>query len=209
MLPPPRWFLPLDATIQMFTGLIALAVALYARRGYQWVQESSLYRIFVAFLLLGLAFVVSGLVMSFAQIQQMAFDQAVGSGALTQAGFALYYGFSIAAYGVLIHTYWRQLGLFAAAPLAPLVLFNSPPLELVVMVLVGLIVAAQVLRERGQGWGSRGVVTFSFVLVLISHAFIIFESGSNDYTLYLLARGLQMLGFSLMVVFLYRLGRVS
>jgi hypothetical protein len=209
MLPPPRWFLPLDASIQMFTGVIALAVALYARRGYQWVQESSLYRIFVAFLLLGMAFFISGLVMSFAQIQQIAFDQAVGSGALTQAGFALYYGFSIAAYGVLLHTYWRQLGLLAAAPIVPLVLFNSPPLELVVIVLLGLIVSAQVLRERGKGCGRGGVVTFSFVLVLISHTLIFFESGSNDYTLYLLARGLQMLGFSLMVVFLYRLGRVS
>ncbi|MGD0818212.1 MAG: hypothetical protein ABR986_07420 [Methanomassiliicoccales archaeon] len=201
--------MPLDATIQMFTGIVALAVALYARRGYQWVQESSLYRIFVAFLLLALAFIVSGVVMSFAQIQQMTFDQAVGSGALTQAGFALYYGLSIAAYGVLIYTYWRQLGLFAAAPIGPLVLFNSPPLELIVILLLGFIISAQILHEKGQGWRNQGVVTISFSLVLTSHILILFESGSNDYMPYFLARGLQMFGFALMVVFLYRLGRVS
>lgn len=201
--------MPLDATIQMFTGIVALAVALYARRGYQWVQERSLYRIFVAFLLLALAFIASGVVMSFAQIQQMTFDQAVGSGALMQAGFALYYGLSIAAYGVLVYTYWRQLGLFAAAPIGPLVLFNSPPLELMIILLLGFIISAQILHEKGQGWRNRGVVTISFVLVLTSHILILFESGSNDFMLYLLARGLQMFGFALMVVFLYRLGRVS
>ena len=198
----------MDATIQMFTGIVALAVALYARHGYEWVQESSLYRIFVAFLLLAMAFIISGVVMSFAQLQQMSFEQAVGSGALTQAGFALYYGLSIAAYGILIYTYWRQLGLFAAAPMAPLVLFNSPPLELVVILLIGIIVLAQVLRERGHAARGSGVVTVSFVLVLVSHLLILLESGSNDYVLYLLARVLQMLGFALMVVFLYRLGRV-
>jgi len=209
MLPPPHWFMPLDATIQMFTGIVALAVALYARSGYQWVQENSLYRIFVAFLLLAIAFIVSGVVMSFAQIQQMTFDQAVGSGALTQAGFALYYGLSIAAYGVLVYTYWRQLGLLAAAPMGPLVLFNSPPLELVIVLLLGFIIFAQILHEKGQDWKGRGVVTISFILVLISHILILFESGSNDYLLYLMARGLQMIGFALMVIFLYRLGRVT
>ena len=127
---------------------------------------------------------------------------------MTQAGFALYYGLSIAAYGVLIYTYWRQLGVFAAAPIAPLVLFNSPPLELVVILLIGIIVLAQVLREQGQSGKGSNVVMVSFALVLISHLLILFESGSNDYVLYLLARGLQMVGFALMVVFLYRLGRV-
>jgi hypothetical protein len=208
MLPPPNWFMPLDATIQMFTGIVALAVALYARRGYEWVQENSLFRIFLAFLLLALAFIVSGVVMSFAQIQHMSFDQAVGSGALTQAGFALYYGLSIAAYGVLTYSYGRQLGLFAAM-MGPLVLFNSPPLELIIILLLGFIISAQILHEKGQSWKSGGVVTISFILVLISHILILFESGSNDYLLYLLARGLQMIGFALMVVFLYRLGRVS
>lgn len=201
--------MPLDATIQMFTGIVALAVALYARRGYQWVQESSLYRIFVAFSLLAAAFIISGAVMAFAEIQHITFDQAAGSGALTQAGFALYYGLSIAAYAILIYTYWKQLGLFAAAPMGPLVLFNSPPLELVLILLLGIIVCAQLLHEKGKGWRSRVVIMVSFILVLVSHVLILLESGSNEYDLYLLARGLQMVGFGLMVVFLYRLGRVS
>ena len=173
------------------------------------MQEGSLLRIFVAFLLLALAFIISGVVMSFAQVQHMSFEEAAGFGALTQAGFALYYALSIAAYGVLIYTYWRRLGWFAAAPMGPLVLFNSPPLELIVILLLGLIISAQIWPERGRSWRSRGVVTVSFILVLISHLLILFESGSNDYLLYLLARGLQMFGFALMVVFLYRVGRVA
>jgi hypothetical protein len=209
MLPPPRWFMPLDATIQLFTGIIALVVALYALRGYRWVQESSLYRIFVAFLFLAMAFIISGVVMSFAEVQHMTFDQAMGLGALTQTGFALYYGLSIAAYIVLTYTYWRKLGWFAAAPMGPLVLFNSPPLELILILLLAFIIFAQIWPEKGRSWRNHGVVTFSFVMVLISHILILFESGSNDYTLYLLARGLQMFGFSLMVLFLYRLGRIA
>ncbi len=201
--------MPLDATIQLSTGIIALAVALYAYRGYRWVQESSLFRIFGAFLLLAVAFIISGVVMLFAQVQHMSFEEAAGFGALTQAGFALYYVLSIAAYGVLIYTYWRRLGWFAAAPVGPLVLFNSPPLELIVVLLLGFIVFAQLAPEKGRNWGRHSLVTLSFILVLISHVLILFESGSNDYTLYLLARGLQMVGFALMVVFLYRVGRVA
>lgn len=209
MLPPPRWFMPLDATIQLATGIIALAVALYARRGYRWVQESSLYRIFVAFLFLAIAFIISGVVMSYAEIQHLTFDQAVGLGALTQSGFALYYGLSIAAYVVLTYTYWRKLGWFAAAPMGPLVLFNSPPLELIIILLLGFIISAQLWPEKGRSWRSHGLVTLSFILVLISHILILLESGSNDYSLYLLARGLQMFGFALIAVFLYRLGRIA
>ena len=201
--------MPLDATIQMFTGIVALAVALYARRGYQWVQESSLYRIFVAFLLLAVAFIISGAAMALAEVQHITFDQGVGSGALTQGGFALYYALSIAAYAILIYTYWKQIGLLAAAPMGPLILFNSPPLELVLILFLGVIVCAQVLHQGGKGWKGRGAVMVSFVLVLVSHILILLESGSNAYDLYLLARGLQMAGFGLMVVFLYRLGRVS
>jgi hypothetical protein len=201
--------MPLDATIQLLTGIVALAVSLYALRGYRWVQESSLFRIFVAFLLLAMAFIISGAVMSFAQAQHMSFEEAAGFGALTQAGFALYYGLSIAAYVVLIFTYWRKLRWFAAAPIGPLVLFNSPPLELLIVLLLGFIVFAQLAPEKGRNWRRHGVVTLSFILVLISHVLILFESGSNDYTLYLLARGLQMFGFGLMVVFLYRLGRIA
>jgi hypothetical protein len=208
MLPPPHWFMPLDAIIQMFTGIVALAVAMYARRGYKWVEESSLYRIFVAFLLLAVAFIISGLVMSFAQFEHVPFDQAIGSGALAQAGFAMYYGLSIAAYAVLAFTYWRQLGAIALAPIGPLVLFNSPPLELIIVLLIGFIISAQILHEKGKGWRGQSVVTVSFMLVLISHVLILFESGSNDYSLYLIARGLQMVGFAFIVVFLYRLGRL-
>jgi hypothetical protein len=209
MLPPPNWFMPLDATIQLFTGIVALAVALYALRGHRWIQENSLYQIFVAFLFLAIAFIISGVVMSFAAIQHMTFDQAVGLGVLTQGGFAVYYCLSIAAYIVLLYTYWRRLGWFAAAPIGPLVLFNSPPLELIVILLLGLIILAQVTPEKGRSWRSHSTVTLSFILVLVAHILILYESGSNDYTLYLLARGLQTLGFSLMVVFLYRLGRIA
>jgi hypothetical protein len=88
-------------------------------------------------------------------------------------------------------------------------LFNSPPLELVLILLLGIIVCAQLLHEKGKGWRSRVVIMVSFILVLVSHVLILLESGSNEYDLYLLARGLQMVGFGLMVVFLYRLGRVS
>jgi hypothetical protein len=209
MLPPPRWFMPLDATIQLLTGIIALAVALYALRGYRWVQESSLARIFVAFLFLAIAFIISGVVMSLAEIQHMTLDQAVGWGALTQGGFALYYGLSIAAYIVLTYTYWRKLGWFAAAPMGPLVLFNSPPLELIIVLLLSFIVLAQLWPEKGRSWTSHGTVTLSFIMILISHVLILLESGSNEYTLYLLARGMQMFGFGLMVIFLYKLGRLS
>jgi len=157
MLPPPHWFMPLDATIQLLTGIVALAVALYAYRGYRWVQEGSLLRIFVAFLLLALAFIISGVVMSFAQVQHMSFEEAAGFGDLTQAGFALYYALSIAAYGVLIYTYWRRLGWFAAAPMGPLVLFNSPPLELIVILLLALWRVSLVL-----------ILTFGGILVAVA-----------------------------------------
>jgi hypothetical protein len=89
------------------------------------------------------------------------------------------------------------------------VLFNSPPLELLIVLLLGFIVFAQLAPEKDRNWRRHSVVTLSFILVLISHVLILFESGSNDYSLYLLARGLQMFGFGLMVVFLYRLGRIA
>ena len=205
MLPPPRWFIPLDTTVQLFTGIVAVAVALYALRGYRWIRESSLQNLFMAFMLLGIAFLVNGTTMAYAFNEHIPFDQTSGSGMVLQVGFAIYYGFSIVAYGLLLYTYCRQWGSVAAAPLGPLVVFSSPPLELVIILLLGGILLAQLLREVRPGRGMQGVVSLSFALLMASHILILFETG--DYTTYFLAKGLQLAGFALMGVMLYRVGR--
>ncbi|OPY31348.1 MAG: hypothetical protein A4E32_01801 [Methanomassiliicoccales archaeon PtaU1.Bin124] len=207
MLPPPRWFIPLDTTVQLFTGIVALAVALYALRGYRWVKEPSLNNIFMAFLLLAVAFLVDALTMSTAYLEGIPFDQTFDHGTFIQLGFAVYYGFSIVAYGLLLYTYCRRYSVMAAAPMAPFVMFNSPPLEIIIIGLLAAIVIAQVLRERTPGRGVQGLVSLSFLLVLVSHVLILFESA--DYLLYFSAKGMQMVGFALMGFVLYRLGRMA
>jgi hypothetical protein len=191
--------------VQLFTGIVAVAVALYALRGYRWVRESSLQNLFLAFTLLGIAFLVNGIVMGYAYQEHIPFDQTMGNGLILQVGFAIYYGFSIVAYGLLLYTYCRQWGSVAAAPLAPMVVFSSPPLELVIVLLLGGILLAQLLREVRPGHGVQGAVSLCFGLLMASHILILFETG--DYATYFLAKGLQLAGFAVMGIVLYRLGR--
>ena len=209
MLPPPRWFMPLDTTVQLFTGIVAIAVALYALRGYRWIKEPSLHNIFMAFSLLAIAYLINSLTLGAAYLGRIPFDQTNDLGLYVQLGFAVYYGFSIVAYGLLLYTYWKsgRYSALAAAPAAPLLMYDSPPLELIIILLLGGILIAQILKEQRPGRGIQGLVSFSFLLMLVSHIMILFES--SDYLMYFTAKGLQLVGFALIGYVLYRLGRMA
>ena len=180
----------------------------------RWVQEGSLLPDLRGLSVLAVAFIISGLVMSMPRsnvdLRPGGWIRCLDPGRFCHCTMASASPPTL----ILTFTYWRQLGSvtgtsIALAPIGPLVLFNSPPLELIIILLLGFIVSAQILPEKGKSWRRQSVVTVSFILVLISHILILLESGSNDYSLYLLARGLQMFGFALIVVFLYRLGRLA
>lgn len=205
--PPPLWFTPLDITMQLITGVIALAVALYAYRGYSWIRSQTLFCIFLAFFLLTLAFLISGLTMSFAYIEQMTYDQTVGPGLLMQMGFSFYYGLSIVAFGLLLYTYIRQPMGLAMAAMGPIVIFSSPSLEMILFILVGLIIIALIFREERPFGGNSGLVMVSFVLLLLSHMFILFTFGYQP--MYFVAKAFQICGFAIMGFVLYRLGRAK
>jgi len=212
---PPRWFLPYDAAFQLITGLVALAVAVYALQGYRWVKERTLYALFLAFTLLSVALLVNSITLSYTYLVDMSFAHHAQGMCGVDIGFWVYYLISALAFLILVYAYASRLQDASIALASMLILGQravggsivgfAPYMELVLVALLVIIVLAQVFHLMAKrSWYSIGV-TASFSLVLASHVLILFSPGED--TIHVVGRVFELAGFLTLLGVLYLLRR--
>jgi hypothetical protein len=212
---PPRWFLPYDAIFQLITALVALAVAVYALRGYQWIKEKTLYALFMAFTLLSAALFINSITLSYTYIVGISYAHGAQEISGADAGFWIYYIISILAFLILVYAYASRLR-EASVMLAAMALMGqrvvggsligvAPYMEMILVALLVIIVIAQVVHLAvKQSWYALGV-TGSFTLVLASHTLIMFSP--NEDIVHVAGRIFELVGFLTLLVVLYFLRR--
>lgn len=212
---PPRWFLPYDAIFQLITAVVALAVAMYALKGHQWVRERTLFALFLAFLLLSLGLFINGITLSYASLTGISFSHSGSSSAIADFGFWAYYVLSLIAFSILVLAYANGLressmALAAGGMMgrggAGLVL-AGPLLELFLVILLFVIIVAQLAHNIVRHNRYSALVTFSFVLLLLSHLLIMFSSLED--VIYVVGRLLELSGFLALLAVLVGLRRTG
>ena len=139
---PPRWFLPYDVMIQLITAFVALAVGLFAYRGFALIRDRTFKALSIAFVLLSMGFFIKGLALAMAWAYGVGYAEHGALVNVLNLGFWSYYILSIAAFGILVYIYSRKLGeqgTMLAAAAAPTLLLVSPTLELVIVVLLLIV----------------------------------------------------------------------
>lgn len=202
---PPRWFLPYDTIIQILTAVIALAVGLYAYRGYKWTQDRTLRGLILAFLLLALGFFVKGLALGYAWGYGVNYAENGTLVGVLDIGFWAYYILSIAAYAILVYAYSKKLTAqsVAMATAGLTLLLISPFFELISVILLLIILIAQLMHLMVKRTFNAEVVTMSFGLLLLSHVFLMFSRASD--LLFMIGAIIQLTAFVSLLLVLYRL----
>ncbi len=214
---PPRWFLPYDALFQLITALVALAVAIYALRGYQWIKERTLYALFMAFTLLSAALFINSITLAYTYFVGISYASKTQEMSGADVGFWIYYVISIVALLILVYAYASRLR-EASVAMAGMMLVGkkavggsllgvAPYMEMVLVALLVVIMIAQVVHlSVKRSWYSLGV-SASFFLVLSSHILIMFSPVED--IVHVAGRTLELVGFlTLLAVLCYmRRGR--
>lgn len=226
---PPRWFLPYDALFQLITAFVALAVAMYALKGHQWVREKTLYALSLAFLLLSLGLFINCITLTYTYLFGVSFTAPSDPLSVADMGFWAYYALSMFAYSLLVFAYTLRLR-ESSVPLSGLALVGAggngaggggggagggaagstlltagPVAELILVVLLLIIVISQLAHLMVKRNRYAIMVTFSFLLMLVSHLLIMFSSLED--IVYVIGRVLEVIGFISLFVVLYGLRR--
>jgi hypothetical protein len=214
---PPRWFLPYDAIFQLITAVVALAVALYALRGHQWVRERTLFALYLAFLLLSIGLFINGITLSYASLTGISFSRTGSSSAIADFGFWAYYVMSLLAFFILVLAYTNRLresslalaagGMMGRGGAGTALVLIGPLLELFLVILLFIIIVAQLAHNIVKHNRYSALVTFSFVLLLLSHLLIMFSSLED--VIYVIGRLLELSGFLALLAVLVGLRRAG
>ena len=214
---PPRWFLPYDAAFQLITALVALAVALYALRGYRWVRERTLYALFLAFLLLSVGLFVNGITLSYASFTGVTFSKMGSSSMVADIGFWAYYIMSILAYSLLLFAYVDRLressialaagGMMGKGGAGESLVAAGPILELALVILLFIVLIVQLAHLTVRRNRYSVLVTASFTLLLLSHLLMMFSSLED--LIYVAGRMLELGGFISLLLVLVGLRRAG
>jgi hypothetical protein len=214
---PPRWFLPYDAIFQLITAFVALAVAMYALRGHQWVRERTLFALFLAFLLLSIGLFINGITLSYASLNGISFSHSGTSSAIADFGFWAYYVMSLIAFSILVLAYTHRLresslalaagGMMGRGGAGTALVLIGPLLELFLVILLFVIIVAQLAHNVVKHNRYSALVTFSFVLLLLSHLLIMFSSLED--IIYVIGRLLELSGFLALLAVLVGLRRTG
>lgn len=228
---PPRWFLPYDALFQLITAFVALAVAMYALKGHQWVRERTLYALFLAFLLLSIGLFINCITLTYTYLFGVSFTSPSDPLSVADMGFWAYYALSMFAYSLLVFAYTLRLR-ESSMPLSMLLLVGAggngsgggaggggggggaagstlltagPVAELILVILLLIIVISQLAHLMVRRSRYAIMVTLSFLFMLVSHLLIMFSS--HEDIVYVVGRVLELTGFLSLFVVLYGLRR--
>jgi len=202
---PPAYFLALDIVLQLITAIVALAVAVFAFRGFRWVGEKNLLYIYLAFTLLAVAFFASGMTYAYAWLAKLTLSRGAAPFLVLDLGLWVYYILSIGAYGILAFAYLRRVRdvPIGAAIVGTSLFLAAPPLETVMMVLLFVIFLSQLTHYGAKKSQNSLIVMSSFLMLLLSHIFILF--GNLASFSYVVGKILQLFAF---ISLLYLLSRM-
>jgi hypothetical protein len=210
---PPQWFIVPDLIIQFVLAMIALAVAVFAFRGYSWFGERTMKYLFLAFSLLTLAFFVQGLTLGYAVLSHITWTRVPAPAAIADLGFWIYYLLQIIAYGLLVLSYTRRLsrssyvgavaGLAAGANAGWTIFAFGFLAEMIIIVLLFVIVMAQLTHYMTKRSSNSLIVTSSFSFLLLGNILILV--GIFLDLGYVLGKLLTVVAFLSLVLLLNRL----
>ncbi len=209
---PPNWFIAFDLVIQLVIAVIAMAVAIYAFRGYNWFRERTMLYLFLAFSLLTFAFFVQGLTLWYAFMAKITLTKVVSPLAVIDLGYWIYYVFQIIAYGLLVYAYGRRLRRFpeggtlaglAAGTAGWTVYAFGPLVGLIIVILLFIIVMVQLTHYLTTRSQNSLIVTSSFTFLLIGNIMIML--GNFFDLFYVMGKLLTAVAFLSLVLLLYRL----
>jgi len=192
---PPAYFLTLDIVLQLITAVVALAVAVFAFRGFRWVGEKNLLYIYLAFTMLAVAFFASGVTYAYAWLAKLTFARGAAPLFVLDLGLWTYYILSIVAYGILAFAYLHRVrDIPVAAAIAGTSLFlAAPPLETIMIILLFVIFLSQLTHYSAKSSQNSLIVMSSFLMLLLSHVFILF--GNLASLSYVVGKILQLSAF--------------
>lgn len=202
---PPAYFLAIDIVLQLITAGVALAIAVFAFRGYRWIGEKNLLYIYLAFTLLAIAFFASGLTYSYAWLAKITLSKNAAPLLVLDIGLWIYYILSIVAYGLLAYAYLRRIRdiPIGAAIVGTSLFLAAPPLETILIVLLFAIFLSQLTHYSARKSRNSFIVLSSFLMLLLSHIFILF--GNLASFSYVVGKILQLFAF---IALLYLLSRM-
>ncbi len=202
---PPGWFLALDVLTEIVTAIVALIVAVYAFKGFRWIGERSLFYIYVAFSLLSAAFFASALTFAYAWLARLTFAKAAAPFVVLDLGLWTYYGLSVLAFAILVYAYVRQIRELSvvAAVAGGSLFFAAPVFESLMVILLFVILIAQLTHYNVKKSRNSMIVTSSFLMLLLSHIFILF--GNIESLSYVAGKMLQLVAFLTLLSVLGRL----
>ena len=185
---------------------VALAVAVYAFKGFHWVRESSLYYLGFGFVFLFVGYLVYGLTLGYAYLAKVPFGDRETPFMVMDVGFWIYYILSIIAFALILYAYLgKHPEVMAMVPpaLGGSLAVAGPIMESILVIMLFLILAAQIMRHmERRSVGSLNVIA-CFALVLLSHLLILLSD--LDPLIYVAGKILQLVSFLLLLALLYRL----
>jgi hypothetical protein len=202
----PHWFLPYDSILQFITTLLALAVSMFAYRGYRWIQDRTFKALYISFALLATGFFIKGLVLAFTFAYGVNYAEHGTLVDVLALGFWIYYILTIIAFGTLVYVYSGRLSknsMALAAVTGTTLLLVNPFFELVIVVLLLIIIMAQLAHIAVRRSVNAEVVTFGFTALLIGH--ILFMLGAANDLLYVFGTIFQLIAFASLILVLHRL----
>lgn len=206
---PPGYFLIIDIVLQLITAGVALAIAAFAFRGHRWIGERNLMFIYAAFTLLAIAFFASGLTYAYALLAKVTLSVGAAPILVLDMGLWVYYILSVFAYGLLTYAYLRRVREvpIAAAIVGTSLFLAAPPLETILIILLFAIFLSQVVHYGARKSRNSLIVTSSFLMLLLSHIFILF--GNLASVSYVVGKILQLFAFISLLYLLSRMRGVA
>jgi hypothetical protein len=197
----PSWFVPYDVVILLVITVVSMAIAVFSLRGYRWIKERSLYFLFLAFALLAIGFFANGVTEGIDYIGHI--RTVPGALQITDVGIWVYYVCSVLAFLILVVAYFRNVREVAMAPAvvaASTVTASTvaPIMEVVIIILLFTVVLAQVLHLSVRRSRSSIVVSLTFVVLLVSHIFIV-ASSARIADLYPVGMAIELVAFFLLL----------
>ena len=204
----PLWFFGVDFAIYGICSLFAFLVSYFAYNISQVSGKKAHFNLYLSFALLGAGMFAVSLssLMIFIQPalgELTPFDMFSG---LDDLGYWVYYLTSIVAYSLLSYTYMSEGRFKSFAP----IIFPAWPLvythfNLIAIFLLSFTVFRMIINFINRKSLNSLLILSGFSLISLHHLLILFMPFTN--IIYLLSHMLLILGFSMMVLVLKRVGR--
>lgn len=198
-LPLPRWFLGFDASMEIISGIICLAIGYFSVKGYKATSEKTLLFLNISFSFLGIGLLLDGLISTYVYFllrpRLPVSPMILTSPMILKLGSWIFFFTEIFAYGLLAYTYAsRTFGTTAMVLAVPIIFRDiSLPVEIILIFLLAYIVFQSMINYNMKRHSRSLYVLMGFSLLLLSH--ILFFLSYSYPLAYVTAHLAQFAGF--------------